>query len=234
MPYIKRAQALGYEVIVTNTNDLGRKGVDIPGCEKPEEHFKTVWKEIVQPANAKSIALVGHSYGGWVLCHVGEFFKDDYKNRVFAAALTDSVHRASGKGARMTEIGVNFVSSEKAVGTPITSEYEAGIDMPRVSAGTKKHEMTSVCYWLNALVAFYLCRVFAIYSTPASMKCSSISRSVTKKNEVEKLSRKSRKSPRMKHQEAQKQHLQESPHPMKTCRNSRRPTARSRRLNSKF
>lgn len=145
LPYIKRAQSLGYEVIVTNTNDVYRDGNKIIGSETPEKHATMVWKKIVQPANAKSIAVVAHSYGGYVACSLGEKFKEDFADRVFAVAFTDSVHGSSGKGSRLTRIGTNFVASDKPVGAP---ERSSPNDMPRVSAGHPKHEMTSVGFKL--------------------------------------------------------------------------------------
>jgi hypothetical protein len=137
LPYIKRAQSEGYEIIVTNTNDNYRNRKPIEGSESPEEHANTVWKKIVQPSNAKSIAVVAHSYGGVVAVTLSQTFKEDFESKVFAVALTDGVQ---GKGgSRLSEIGINFVSSEKPLGAP-ESSYGG---MKRVSAGHPKHEMTS-------------------------------------------------------------------------------------------
>lgn len=146
LPYIKRAQSEGYEVVVTNTNDVYREGNKIIGSDTPEQHAIMVWRKIVQPANAKSIAVVAHSYGGYVACNLGEKFKGDFANRVFAVAFTDSVHGSSGKDSRLTQIGTNFVASDKPLGTP---ERSSPNDMPRISAGHPKHEMTSVSFKLE-------------------------------------------------------------------------------------
>jgi hypothetical protein len=67
IPYIKKARALGYEVLVTNTNDNFRM---MDGQRKalklktPEEHISHVFDTIVVPSKAESIAIVAHSYGG--------------------------------------------------------------------------------------------------------------------------------------------------------------------------
>lgn len=140
LPYIKRAQEQGYEIIITNGNDNHRNGHSIKGSRNPEEHANTVWETIVQPANAKSIAIVAHSYGGHVASMLSKKYQEDFKNRVFAVALTDSVHGSRGSNSRLSEIGTNFVSSSEPVGTP-HKDYDG--DMPRVSAGHPKHEMTS-------------------------------------------------------------------------------------------
>lgn len=111
----------------------------IAGSGSPEEHAETVWKEIVQPANPKSIAIVAHSYGGYVAVGLNKKFVEDFKKKVFAVALTDSVH-GHCNDPRLIEIGINFVSSDNPMGTP---ESDDDNDMPRVSAGHPKHEMTS-------------------------------------------------------------------------------------------
>lgn len=137
LPYIKQAEKREYEIIVTNTNDNQREKLSIIGSRNPEEHASTVWETIVQPANAKSIAVVAHSYGGHVVNMLSKKYKEDFKTKVFAAALTDSV---GGSNPRLNKIGINFVSSNDPVGTPQRGYDE---DMPRVSAGHPKHEMTS-------------------------------------------------------------------------------------------
>lgn len=138
LPYIRRAQAKGYEVIVTNTNDNYRDGKEIVGSGSPEEHGATVWKQVVQPANAKSIAVVAHSYGGVVVTRLSKKFEEEFNSKVFAVAFTDSVHGSAN--SRISKIGINFVSSSKPLGTPERG-YNDG--MPLVSAGTSKHELTS-------------------------------------------------------------------------------------------
>jgi pimeloyl-ACP methyl ester carboxylesterase len=135
LPYIKRAEERGYEIIVTNTNDNHRDGRSIEGSRNPEQHASTVWETIVQPANAKSIAVVAHSYGGHVAYMLSKKYKKDFEEKVFVVALTDSV---GGSNARLDEIGTNFVSSSKPAGTPVGRD-----GMPLLSAGHPKHEMTS-------------------------------------------------------------------------------------------
>ena len=136
LPYIKEAEKRGYEIIVTNTNDNYRDGQRITGSRNPEEHANTVWETLVQPANAKSIAIVAHSYGGHVANQLSKKYKDDFNSKVFAVALTDS---AGGSNPRLKETGINFVSSNEPVGTPMKGYG----DMLIVSAGHPKHEMTS-------------------------------------------------------------------------------------------
>lgn len=140
LPYVKRAQSLGYEVLITNTNDNRRNKSPIPGNGSPEEHATTVWKKIVQPSDAKSIAVVAHSYGGHVVTSLNSKFKSDFEKKVFAVAFTDSVHSSQGAESRLSQIGINFVASDKPMGA---AERNYGGDMPRVSAGHPKHEMTS-------------------------------------------------------------------------------------------
>lgn len=65
-------------------------------------------------------------------------FKEDFAKKVFAVAFTDGVQ--SEGHHLLSKIGINFVSSDKPLGTP---EPNYSYDMPIVSAGTPKHEMTS-------------------------------------------------------------------------------------------
>lgn len=88
LPYIKRARAEGYEILITNTNDNRRNGKPIEGSGSPEEHGATAWKEIVQNSNAKSIAIVAHSAGGFVTSALSKSFKEDFDKKVFAVAFT--------------------------------------------------------------------------------------------------------------------------------------------------
>ncbi|XP_013789047.1 protein FAM172A-like, partial [Limulus polyphemus] len=96
LPFIKRAHGLGYGVVVLNTNDNTRivdgKKVFIRGSESPEKHAKYVWKEVIQKSAARHIAVVAHSYGGVVLMDLVKKFEKFFHDRVFAVALTDSVH----------------------------------------------------------------------------------------------------------------------------------------------
>jgi len=141
LPYVKRAQKLGYEVIITNTNDNYRGKEALFDSRSPEEHAYTAWKTFVQPANAETIVVVAHSYGGHVVCDLGNNFPKDFKERVIAVAFTDSVHYVRSINKRVSEIGMNFVASDKPLGTPVDARDNR--DMPRVSAGHTKHEMTS-------------------------------------------------------------------------------------------
>lgn len=150
LPYVKKAQALGFDVLITNTNDNDRDGEEIIGSETPETHAETVWKKLVQPSNAKSIAVVAHSYGGHVATKLSSKFREDFENKVFAVAFTDSVHSSYGVKSRLSKIGTNFVSSSKPLGT-LERSYSG--DMPRVSAGHTKHEMTSFAC-IDALFEF--------------------------------------------------------------------------------
>lgn len=137
LPYIKKARAEGYEILITNTNDNKRNGKVIEGSRSSDEHGVTVWKKIVQPANAKSIAIVAHSAGGFVTSSLSKSFEDDFDSKVFAVAFTDSWPSGT---LRLNQIGINFVASNKPLGT-LKSEGES--EMTRVSAGHPEHEWTS-------------------------------------------------------------------------------------------
>ncbi|CAG9811114.1 unnamed protein product [Chironomus riparius] len=140
LPYVKLAQSRGYEVIITNTNDNYRDNKAIEGSGSPEKHADSVWKKFIQPSNPKKIAIVAHSYGGVITTHLASKFNDDFTQKVFAVAFTDSVHGSRGIDRHLANVGVNFVTSTAEL-NKVLSKSER--DVERRSAGTTKHEMTS-------------------------------------------------------------------------------------------
>ncbi|XP_034239630.1 FAM172 family protein homolog CG10038 [Thrips palmi] len=151
IPYIQRAIAQGYGVLVLNTNDNKRtingKVVTIKGSSDPLEHANWVWENYVTKAKAKKIAVVAHSFGGVCAVELASAYFDDFKSRVFAVALTDSVHQMRGQRLKtevkeyLYSVGRNWVSS----GLPldkVVEDYKKS-DIISVSAGHRKHEMTS-------------------------------------------------------------------------------------------
>lgn len=78
LPYIKRAQELGYSVLVTNTNDNYRtiNGVRKPiaGLVSSTSHAAYVWENLVIPSEPESVAIVAHSAGGAVTIDLVNIF----------------------------------------------------------------------------------------------------------------------------------------------------------------
>lgn len=96
IPYIKKAKQLGYDVLVMNINDNERivngQKFKIPGSETAIAHAKAVWDKLISPAKKlKRIAIVAHSYGGKVTLNLATYKPQEFKERVFALAFTDSV-----------------------------------------------------------------------------------------------------------------------------------------------
>lgn len=153
LPYIRRAQGLGYAVIVLNTNDTHRSinGVRVPvsECETPEKHARHVWEFIVEKTPARHVAVVAHSYGGVVAVNVAMEFFGSFSSRVFAVALTDSVHSFMRQKVHpriaqfFCQVGRNWVSSPEPLDRPLRERHDGTVDVKRVSAGTVTHEMTS-------------------------------------------------------------------------------------------
>ncbi|XP_063602571.1 cotranscriptional regulator ARB2A-like isoform X2 [Penaeus indicus] len=147
IPYIKRAMEDGYAVLVMNTNDNFRinkkkKQVPIRGSESPERHAVHVWKYYLQGTQAKYVALVAHSFGGCVTTALFETFKEEFQKRVFAVAMTDSVHFIYNFSAfkELVKISRNWVRSQQQLGTKL--ETKKG-DIQQVSSGVRIHEETS-------------------------------------------------------------------------------------------
>lgn len=150
-PYIRRAMADGYGIIVFNTNlnqaVVNGKMKDIRENSSPEKHGLYVWKHFVSAAKAKNIVVVAHSYGGVVLCNILEKYIQDFQERVFSVVFTDSVHGADrtlwSKQVKefLKQRAVNFASTYVPINLIMLSSNPD--DVMSVSAGTKEHERTS-------------------------------------------------------------------------------------------
>lgn len=93
IPYIKKALAMDYGVLVLNTNEnCLPNGKKIKHSSTAEEHALYVWDTYVSKTKAENIAIVAHSYGGVVTVTLATEMKKDFGKRVKAIAFTDSVH----------------------------------------------------------------------------------------------------------------------------------------------
>ncbi|KAK3607074.1 hypothetical protein CHS0354_027936 [Potamilus streckersoni] len=166
LPYIRRAHEHGYSVIVANANinndekssSKKKKPIPIRGNSSPEEHMKTLWTDIVRNRPAKHIAIVAHSYGGVSLLELVKDHIKELKERVFAIALTDSVH--SMRRQEASEDVIKFYK-ERACNwasayDPLDAVLITSEDEPlTVSAGTDQHDMTSPCS-MNSIFKFFM------------------------------------------------------------------------------
>lgn len=98
IPYIKHANSLGYDVLVTNTNlnyclENG-KHTELEGNKSPKEHICTVWKELIEPVydTIESFAIIAHSYGGIVALEMANPKTNTNASfeKCFGVALIDS------------------------------------------------------------------------------------------------------------------------------------------------
>jgi len=146
LPYIKKAQELGYGVIVMNSNQHNddNNGQRIRGSQTPESHFNYVWKNVVRNrCKAEDVAIVAHSYGGEITVS-GASKNPDLIEKTFAVAFTDSVHYSRSNDGKylewMSKNVCNWVSSHAPLDKQLSSNRG---DCMRVSAGTGVHEETS-------------------------------------------------------------------------------------------
>lgn len=143
IPFIKEAQKEGYGILVTNTNDNSRPGKGrIKGSQNPESHAHHVWNHYIHNAKARHVAIVAHSYGGCVVTSLFTQVKEEFRKRVFAVALTDSVHylHEAGPFKGLVKVSKNWVCSPEPLDTPVKTHPG---DITRVSAGVTVHEQTS-------------------------------------------------------------------------------------------
>ncbi|XP_045606421.1 FAM172 family protein homolog CG10038 isoform X2 [Procambarus clarkii] len=147
IPFIKKAQEEGYGIIVMNTNDNYRTNRKknrsrIRGSENPDNHALHVWDNYIRDSKAKHIGIIAHSYGGCVTTNLFTRKKDEFVKRVFAVAMTDSVHFIPSPVAfkELVKVSCNWVCSQHPLDTPVSTQPG---DIRRVSSGVTIHEMTS-------------------------------------------------------------------------------------------
>ncbi|XP_046401124.1 FAM172 family protein homolog CG10038 isoform X2 [Ischnura elegans] len=161
IPYIKKAREMGYEVLITNSNEnskvINGKRIAIKGSSNAVAHVSYVWKNYIQGAKSNQVLIVAHSYGGHCIVELAREMFPSFKSKVVAVAMTDSVHRLSSKHAMekyakfLSLASRNWVSSDLPLDEPESTREG---EIPRVSAGTVKHELTS---WscLQSVFAFF-------------------------------------------------------------------------------
>ncbi|ALC45802.1 CG10038, partial [Drosophila busckii] len=148
LPYIQRAQKLGYDIVVTNTNDNDRtidgQSMPIKGVENAHKHAAYVWKHIVMPAKPESVAIVAHSFGGLVVRDLAEEYSDFFREKVFAIALTDPTISTAPACCKkyFLDVTCNWVSSNKPLDAEVARAH-ASEYIKCVSAGHPKHEWSS-------------------------------------------------------------------------------------------
>ncbi|XP_069695225.1 FAM172 family protein homolog CG10038 isoform X2 [Periplaneta americana] len=151
IPFIKRARELGYAILVMNPNDNERivngTVVKLKESQNAEKHVDYVWKHYVQDMNPKHVAVIAHSYGGFLTVQLAGRYLSHFQRRVFAIAFTDSVHNVRIQKVKsevmeyLRKVARNWVAHDSPLDTPVPGP---GVpDIPRVSAGHTQHGMTS-------------------------------------------------------------------------------------------
>ncbi|KAJ3069545.1 hypothetical protein HDU98_007386 [Podochytrium sp. JEL0797] len=161
MEYVQRAQSLGFNVILLNSNLNAINGSPIRGSESPEQHVSYIWHQLIEPSAAPCMIAVAHSYGGVCMQRLLQESDASSFAKLKGIALTDSVHGRGGglmflmsRAARgMTDapppestdlfgkIAINWVQSNEPLGTELGSDSNG---LKRVSAGTTQHDQTTV------------------------------------------------------------------------------------------
>lgn len=146
IPYLQLARREGYAVLVLNPNDnyrvVNNQKQIIKGSENAVAHASSVWETYLRETKAKNIAIVGHSYGGEIAKCLFDKYKEDFKERVFAVALTSSTHKFSDpeEYRDLIKISRHWKTSTHPLDTELQTQ---GNEIKTVSAGTSTHEMTS-------------------------------------------------------------------------------------------
>lgn len=98
IPYLQRAMASGYGVVVFNPNENTNDGVPVPGLENFNSHVAYVMDKVVLPrCSAEKIDIVAHSHGGRALLSYlgrsgGNAVSKTLLKRLHRLVFTDSYH----------------------------------------------------------------------------------------------------------------------------------------------
>ncbi|KAJ9455953.1 UPF0528 protein Y75B8A.31 [Diplonema papillatum] len=84
-PYVKEALRRGWGVVVADPNAAAN--------ECAEKHVNTLFKQVVEPTDAKRVVVVAHSYGGCSSLYYLKTTTQANRDRIACLALTDSVHK---------------------------------------------------------------------------------------------------------------------------------------------
>lgn len=163
LPYLRRAAASGYGVVVFNPNENTNDDVPIPGSENFNNHVAYVMEKVVLPRCAASqIDILAHSHGGRALlsylARAGGsslallkkmrrlVFTDSYHVQTQLAYLPSAVKAFLANPART----VNFVPDRAPLGTPVqewSSQENAFSQVEKgclcLSAGVQDHPSTN-------------------------------------------------------------------------------------------
>lgn len=156
MPYVARALAAGYGVVLVNPNqNVDEDGQKVRGSETADRHVGYVWEHLLDKCAASAVDVVAHSAGGRSLMHLLYSPSGPNARRIRRIILTDSYHTKHqvsllpasiralvGDGART----VNFVPHLQPLGTPVedwsSQEYHFTKEekcCECISAGTTDH-----------------------------------------------------------------------------------------------
>jgi len=167
-PYLRKAIADGYGVIVFNPNQnrvpvdgftrpkreefftSGKpkyqdvKEMKIPENESPPQHTINVWNHYGSIAAARKIVIVAHSAGGSCTMSLLREKGNEILPKLKAIAFTDSVHSESYNDSKSVQNFLknnarNWVQSNEPLDTPVRQPGQCKC----VSAGHTKHEFTS-------------------------------------------------------------------------------------------
>ncbi|CAD6187856.1 unnamed protein product [Caenorhabditis auriculariae] len=151
-PYIERALANGWGVVVLNTNLTESKGIRLKNSSDPIEHACNVWKWFISPCAAEKIFVVAHSRGGPDIYHtMAKLELQDEKVR--AVCLTDSfgidkfpTQDANKKSRKNPLLVVNFQAHGSYDDRIYAVTGQKGIkNVQNLYAGTQIHEESSAC-----------------------------------------------------------------------------------------
>jgi len=172
LPYLEKANKLGFSVIVLNPNFTSatptptpttneqqkkkkRNEIPIKGSETPFNHVLYCYDHFIKNSPAKEIVIVAHSFGGEVTRHLLDKRENELKTKIKAVAFTDSVHGTRHKetfsSSFFTKNAINWVTSREPLDTDLG--FSNSQSCKRRSAGHTVHEFTSG-FCINPLFDF--------------------------------------------------------------------------------
>eukprot|EP00669_Euglena_mutabilis_P013546 TRINITY_DN8517_c0_g1_i1.p1 TRINITY_DN8517_c0_g1~~TRINITY_DN8517_c0_g1_i1.p1 ORF type:complete len:265 (+),score=45.48 TRINITY_DN8517_c0_g1_i1:63-797(+) len=164
VPYVRRAHAAGWAVLVANPNRTHREGRRVPSTvpESPAAHLTTLWRWLHGHRTVSHVLVVAHSQGG---AAVAALLASGVipGSEVTGMALLDSVHRAPHTPA-LAELGPRYrhwVASSQPLDSPNPKPWlkaGAGAGTRCYSAGVPEHALVPAAAIDSALAFLGSCR----------------------------------------------------------------------------
>ena len=135
MPFVKRAQAAGFGVVILNPNQTDG-GMD---------HIYAAFSFVCKRVTADLIFIVAHGTGGTQAVELSNVFHEEFDKRVKSVQLVDSDHDPALHyvNARLQECSVNYINHRMRINKGIVEKDRFTRQMSRIKSASQSKADTN-------------------------------------------------------------------------------------------